>query len=58
MIIEERITARFIEKIKSDSAIPPEVADRISALCQEGRLRDVDAVMNAIRSDADGHAGA
>ncbi len=51
MSIEQRIAAKFIERIRSDSAIPPEVADRISALCKEGRLRDVDAVLNAIRGD-------
>jgi len=55
MSIEERITARFIEKIRSDSAIPPKVAERISALYKDGALRDVDAVLDAIRSDGDGH---
>ena len=52
MTIEDRIVARFIEKIKQDKEIPEEIIPLIEALSRQGGLKNVDAVLNAIKQGA------
>ncbi len=55
MTIEERIVAKFIEKVAADRAIPPETARRIEALWKEQKLKHVDAILDAIKQGASAH---
>ena len=52
MTIEERITERFIQKLEADGAVPPEVARRLQTLWKRGKLKDVDAILEAIQQGA------
>ena len=56
MTVEERIVAKFLEKLRSDQSIPQEVFTRIQALCKEGRLADVQAILCALREGIRDHA--
>ena len=49
MTVEERIVAKFLEKLGSDQSIPREVFARIQSLWKEGRLADVQAILSALR---------
>jgi hypothetical protein len=55
MTIEERIIARFLQKLADDESVPRETVQRMQALWTQGRLNDADAILNAIRKGADGH---
>ncbi len=54
--IEERILNRLFRQLESDEAIPREVFRRIHSLRQSGRLKDVDAILDAIRDGVKDHA--
>jgi hypothetical protein len=56
MTIEERIVAKFIEKLAADEAIPHETALLIEALWKECKLKNVDAILSAIKQGANAHA--
>ncbi len=56
MTVEERIVAKFLEKLRSDQSIPQEVFTRIQALCKERRLADVQAILSALREGIRDHA--
>ena len=56
MTVEQRIVANFLEKLKSDHSIPQEVFARIQSLCEEGRVADVQAILNALREGMRDHA--
>lgn len=56
MSIEERILDRLFEKLESDSFMPPEVIRRIQALRQSGRMKDPDAVLDALAQGLKDHA--
>ena len=49
MTVEERIVAKFLEKLRSDQSILQEVFARIQSLCKEGRMADVQAILSALR---------
>jgi hypothetical protein len=55
MTIEERIVAKFMEKIADDKSIPRETLRRIEALWKQGQLKNADAILNAIRQGASAH---
>jgi len=55
MTIEERIVAKFMEKIADDKSIPRETLWRIEALWKQGQLKNADAILNAIRQGASAH---
>jgi hypothetical protein len=54
--IEERILDRLFQQLEADNTIPREVIRRIHALRQSGRLKDVDAILDAIRDGVKDHA--
>ena len=56
LTVEERILDRLFRKIESDESIPREVVRRIHSLRQSGRLKDVDAILDAIRDGVKDHA--
>jgi len=55
MTIEERIVARFMEKLADDKSISRETVLRIEALWKQGLLNNVDAILSAIREGAKAH---
>jgi hypothetical protein len=54
--IEERILNRLFRQLEADKTIPREVIRRIDSLRQSGRLKDVDAILDAIRDGVKDHA--
>ncbi len=54
--IEERILDRLFRQLEADKTIPREVIHRIHGLRQSGRLKDVDAILDAIRDGVKDHA--
>lgn len=48
MSIEERIVERFLNKLKSDQAVPGEVVVSLQELIKEGKLKDAQAILRAI----------
>ena len=56
MTIEDRIIGKFIEKLTADEAIPQETTVRIEALWREGKLKNADAILSAIKQGANAHA--
>ena len=56
LTLEERVLARLMSKIESDRSVPSEVALRIRALCEEGRLKDSNAILDAVRRGIEDHA--
>ena len=56
MTVEERIVAKFLEKLRFDQSIPQEVLARIQSLCKEGRVADLQAVLNALKEGMRDHA--
>lgn len=49
MTVEERIVAKFLEKLRTDQSVPQEVFARIQSLWKQGRLADVQAILSALR---------
>lgn len=56
MTVEERIVAKFLEKLRSDQSIPQEVFARVQSLCEKRRLADVQAILNALKEGMRDHA--
>ena len=56
MTVEDRIVAKFLEKLTSDHSIPQEVVNRLKSLWEEGRLEDVHSILSAIREGVKDHA--
>ena len=54
--LEERILNRLFRQLEADKTIPREVIRRIHGLRQSGRLKDVDAILDAIRDGVKDHA--
>lgn len=54
--IEERILDRLFQQLDADKTIPREVIRRIHGLRQSGRLKDADAILDAIRDGVKDHA--
>lgn len=54
--IEERILNRLFRQLEADKTIPREVIRRIHGLRQSGRLKDADAILDAIRDGVKDHA--
>ena len=54
--IEERILDRLLQKLESDDSIPREVLRRIQSLRQSGRLKDPDAILEALAQGVKEHA--
>lgn len=56
MTIEERIVERFLNKLKSDQAVPEEVVDSLQELIKEGKLKDAQLILRAISEGVKEHA--
>jgi len=56
MSIEERIVERFLNKLRSDQAVPGEVVVSVQELIKEGKLKDAQAILRAIREGVREHA--
>lgn len=56
MTIEERIVERFLEKLKSDQAVPEEVVVSLQELIKEGKLKDAQSILRAISEGVTEHA--
>lgn len=56
MSIEERIVERFLNKVKSDQAVPEEVVVSLQELIKEGKLKDAQAILRAISEGVTEHA--
>lgn len=56
MSVEERIVAKFVQKLESDQKIPKEVLRRLLLLWEEGKLKDPEAIIRAIREGVHDHA--
>lgn len=56
MSIEERIVERFLNKLKSDQAVPGEVVVSLQELIKEGKLKDAQAILRAISEGVTEHA--
>jgi hypothetical protein len=56
LTIEERIMRKFFEKMEADNSIPREVVRQIRLLWNEGKLKDADAILKAIREGVKDHA--
>ncbi len=54
--IEERILDRLFRKLESDESIPREVVRRIQVLRQSDRLKDPDAILEALAQGVKEHA--
>jgi hypothetical protein len=54
--VEERILDRLFRKLESDESIPREVVRRIQVLRQSGRLKDPDAILEALAQGVKEHA--
>jgi len=54
--VEERILDRLFRKLESDDSIPREVVRRIQVLRQSGRLKDPDAILEALAQGVKEHA--
>ena len=53
---EERIVERFLNKLRSDQAVPGEVVDSLQQLIKEGKLKDTQAILRAISEGVTEHA--
>ena len=56
LTVEERILDRLFRKLESDDSIPREVVRRIQVLRQSGRLKDPDAILEALAQGVKEHA--
>ena len=56
MSIEERIVERFLNKLRSDQAVPGEVVVSLQELIKEGKLKDTEAILRAISKGVTEHA--
>jgi len=56
MSIEERVVERFLNKLRSDDAVPGEVVVYLQELIKEGKLNDTQAILRAIREGVTAHA--
>ena len=56
MTIEERIVERFLNKLRSDQAVPGEVVVSLQELIKEGKLKDAQAILRAISEGVTEHA--
>ena len=56
MTIEDRIVAKFLEKLRSDKSIPQEVFARIQSLCKAGPVVDVQSILSALKEGIRDHA--
>ena len=56
MSIEERIVERFLNKLRSDQAVPGEVVVSLQELIKEGKLKDTRAILRAISEGVTEHA--
>jgi hypothetical protein len=56
LTVEERILDRLFRKLESDESIPREVVRRIQVLRQSGRLKDPDAILEALSQGVKEHA--
>jgi len=56
LTIDERIVERFLNKLKSDQAVPEEVVDSLQELIKAGKLKDADAILRAISKGVTEHA--
>lgn len=56
LTVEERILNRLFRKLESDDSIPREVVRRIQVLRQSGRLKDPDAILEALAQGVKEHA--
>jgi len=56
MSIQERIVERFLNKLRSDQAVPREVVVSLLELVKEGKLKDTQAILRAIREGVTEHA--
>ena len=54
--VEERILYRLFRKLESDESIPSEVVRRIQVLRQSDRLKDPEAVLEALAQGVKEHA--
>ena len=56
MSIEERIVERFLNKLRSDQAVPEEVVVSLQELIKEGKLKDAQSILRAISEGVTEHA--
>lgn len=56
LTVEERILDRLFRKLETDESIPREVVRRIQGLRQSGRLKDPDAILEALAQGVKEHA--
>lgn len=56
MTIEARIVENFLKKLEADQSIPQEVVNSLRVLQREGKLKDAEAVLGAIREGVKEHA--
>jgi predicted transcriptional regulator len=55
LTVEERILDRLFRKLESDESIPREIVRRIQVLRQSDRLKDPDAILEALAQGVKEH---